>query len=232
MAGSSTVNEINFETCKSIPASGAIAISIFLHAILIIGVPLLAKLAWKSKKFERPKTFQLVTAPVPAPKRTVKTPDAVEQRVARQETKPQAKPLPDKNVKKNNSKAQKERDAARPRDENLEELASLLEELPSPAQVSSVGEFKYHWYLSLVQQKLEKNWNPSTENRQLKVVVTFTIDKAGMISEPRITQSSGNSTLDNIALRAVKISAPFPKLPPGFDDDKIELNCTLIPTRK
>jgi TonB family protein len=83
-----------------------------------------------------------------------------------------------------------------------------------------------------VQQKLEKNWNPSTENHQLKVVVSFTIDKSGMISEPRIVKSSGNSSLDNLALRAVKLSAPFPKLPPEFSDDKLELNCTLIPTRK
>jgi protein TonB len=232
MTGLSTAKEINFETCTNIPAGSTLIISIIVHLLIIVGIPLLAKALWSSRKFERPKTFQLITAPVPAPQRTVKNPNAVEQRVARKETKPQAAPLPDKNVKKNNSSAQKEREAARPKDENLEELASLLEELPSPAQVSTMGDFKYHWYLSLVQQKLEKNWRPSTENRQLKVVVTFTIDKSGMISEPRITQSSGNGSLDNLALRAVKISAPFPKLPPGFSEEKIELNCTLIPTRK
>jgi TonB family protein len=232
MAGPSAVNEINFETCKGISAPNTIVVSVIVHVLLIVGLPLLAKIVWSSKKFERPKTFQLVTAPIPAPKKTVKTPDAIQQQVARQETKPQSAPIPEKNAKKSNNSAQKEREAARPKDENLDELASLLEELPSPAQVSTIGDFKYHWYLSLVQQKLEKNWNPATENRQLKVMVSFVIDKSGMISDPKIVQSSGNSTLDNLALRAVKISAPFPKLPPGFSDEKLELNCTLIPTRK
>lgn len=232
MAGSSTVNELNFETCRGIPPGSTIVISVVLHILLLVGIPLLAKLAWSQKKFERPKTFQLVTAPIPAPKRTVKTPDAVEQRVARKETKEKAAPRPDKNAPKSKSNAQKEREAARPKETDLEELTSLLEEIPSPAQVSTVGDFKFHWYLAVVQSKLEKNWRPSTENRQLKVVVSFVIDKAGMISEPRIVKSSGNSSLDNLALRAVKLSAPFPKLPPGFAEDKLELNCALIPTRK
>jgi TonB family protein len=232
MAGSSTVNELNFETCKGIPQGSTLAISVVLHLFLLVGIPLLAKLTWSQKKFDRPKTFQLVTAPIPAPKKTVKTPDAVEQRVARKETKERAAPIPDKNAPKSNSSPQKEREAARPKDDNLEELTSLLEEIPAPARVSTNGDFKYPWYLINVQQKLEKNWNPSTENHQLKVVVSFTIDKSGMISEPRIVKSSGNSSLDNLALRAVKLSAPFPKLPPEFSDDKLELNCTLIPTRK
>ncbi len=232
MDGSSTVNELNFQTCRGIPPGSTIAISVIVHIFLLVGIPLLAKLAWSQKKFERPKTFQLVTAPVPAPKRTVKTPDAVEQRVARKETKEKAAPIPDKNAPKKNNNSQKEREAARPKEDNLEELTSLLEEIPSPAQVSSVGDFKYHWYLAVVQSKLEKNWKPSTENRQLKVLVSFSINKDGMITEPRIAKSSGNSTLDNLALRAVKLSAPFPKLPPGFAEDKLELNCALIPTRK
>ncbi|HEX2956894.1 MAG TPA: TonB family protein [Chitinispirillaceae bacterium] len=232
MAGLSTVNELNFETCRGIPPGATAVISIIVHLLLIVGVPLTAKLVWSQKKFERPKTFQLVTAPIPAPKRTVKTPDAVEQQVARKETKKKAAPLPAKNVPKNNSSAQKEREAARPKDTNLDELTSLLEEIPAPARVSTEGDFKYPWYLINVQQKLEKNWNPSTENHQLKVQVSFTIDRSGMISEPRIVKSSGNSTLDNLALRAIKLSAPFPPLPPGFSEDKLELNCTLIPTRK
>ena len=83
-----------------------------------------------------------------------------------------------------------------------------------------------------MQQKLERYWNPTTENRSIKVIVAFTIHQDGTISEPSISSSSGNSTLDNLALRAVKLAAPFGKLPPGFEGNRLDLNCTLIPTRK
>ena len=157
--------------------------------------------------------------------------EARKQRVPQQEKKSQPRQLPDPNAPRSNREAQKEKDAARPI-ENLDELASILDEIPAPAQVAAVGNFKYHWYLNNVQQKLERYWNPTTENRSIKVIVAFTIHQDGTISEPSISSTSGNSTLDNLALRAVKLAAPFGKLPPGFEGNRLDLNCTLIPTRK
>ena len=85
--------------------------------------------------------------------------------------------------------------------------------------------------LENIQQKLSRYWNPPSENRSLSVVVSFTIYSDGSVSEPAVSKGSGNSSLDNLALRAVKLAAPFGKLPPGFSGDKLELSCTLIPTR-
>jgi protein TonB len=223
---------IDYNTCKGTPFAKVFLFSVIFHVVILVGIPLLARLMWAPRKFERPKTFQLVPAPRPAPPKQIKKKEAVQQRVAQEEAIAEAAPLPSKNAAKKELSPKKEKEAARPKEENLEELASLLEELPSPAQVSAIGEFKYNWYLTIIQQKLEKNWNPSTEDRSAKVQVAFTINSSGMISEPKITRSSGNRTLDNLALRAVKMAAPFPKLPPGFSGDSIELNCTLIPTRK
>jgi TonB family protein len=79
--------------------------------------------------------------------------------------------------------------------------------------------------------KIARFWNPPTENRNLSVVVSFTIFSTGAISQPVIEKSSGDRILDNLAMRAVTLAAPFGKLPPGFSRDRIDLSCTLIPTR-
>lgn len=198
-------------------------ISITFHLVVLIGIPLILKLTWKPRTFQRPQTFQLVS-----PMRPV-TP----QKVARREARPESKPVPSTNKSTDrNAKPQPKKESSRAVEENIDELASILEELPVPTRVSAVGDFKFHWYLNQVQQKLERYWNPPTENHHIKVVVHFIIYNDGSISEPSIRKSSGNSTIDNIALRAVKLAAPFGKLPPGFSGDKLDLNCTLIPTRK
>ena len=95
-----------------------------------------------------------------------------------------------------------------------------------------MGDFKFHWYLANVVQKIERYWSPSTENRNVKIQVSFSILSNGSITEPVLARSSGNSALDNLGLRAVKLAAPFGKLPPGFSGDRLDLNLTLIPTRK
>ena len=228
--------QIDTDTCKEMPFPRVIALSVALHVVILVVVPLVTKFFWKPRKFERPKTFQLVTAPIPPrPDRWVPIQkEAPKQRVPIQEKLPEPKPVPSpKPAPKTKEKTpQPKKEAARPIEENLDELASLLEELPAPAQVSAIGDFKYHWYLNNVQQKLERHWNPPSELKNMKVIVAFTIFIDGSISEPSISRSSGNSTIDNLALRAVKLAAPFGKLPPGFDGDRLDLNSTFNPTRK
>lgn len=229
----SAASRINNETCKEPPFITLIICSIVFHAFVLVVVPLLAKINWHSEKFDHPKTIQLVSVPSHMyQKRVPITSETIKQRVPQKEEKPQPSPLPKKEALKKQLVPAKEKESAKPVEENVEELESLLDELPMPAQVSAVGDFKYNWYIANVQQKLERYWNPSTENKNVRVEVAFTIYSDGNISEPRISKSSGNSTLDNLALRAVKLAAPFGKLPPGFSGDKLELNCTLIPTRK
>jgi protein TonB len=221
-------------TYRQLPAPAVMICSILMHAVVLVVLPLVSILFHNSRKFERPKTFQLVTTPLlPAPVKKVNVPkESRRQRMAQEEAIPHPTTTPDRAAPRKKKDAQKEKEAARPIEENLDELASILDELPSPAQVAAVGDFKYHWYLNNVQQKLERYWNPTSENKSLKVVVSFTIHEDGSISDPSISTSSGNGTLDNLALRAVKLAAPFGKLPPGFGGNRLDLNCTLIPTRK
>ena len=221
------------DTGKEASFGKVLGFSVLFHILLLVVLPLVTRLVWQHKNFERPKTFQLVTPlSLPTPPRPVPKREAPRQRVPVQEKKPAPSPDPKKIAPKKDIAPQVKKEAARPVEENLDELASLLEELPAPAQVSAIGDFKYHWYLNNVMQKLERYWKPSTENREMKVEVAFTIFVDGSISEPVIKKPSGNSSLDNLALRAVKLAAPFGKLPPGFTGDRLDLNCTLIPTRK
>lgn len=117
-------------------------------------------------------------------------------------------------------------------EEDTDALAALFSELPV-AQVSAPSEFaqKYHWYLNTVRNNVERNWRPPTEDTRLAVTVNFVINKDGSVSGLAVAQSSGDGSLDRLALRAVQL-ATFPQLPPGFSGDKLDINFTLRPRRR
>ena len=224
---------INRDISRGIPLGTVIVISVLFHAICLVGLPLLGYILWKPKTFERPKTFQLVSLPVihpNVPKKVNVPKDTRKQKVAKSAPEKSKVPGP---AQKNDTKDRKpSKDEAAQNDEATDELASLLDEIPAPAVVSAVGDFKYPWYLTNVQNKIQKFWNPPSENKNLKVMVAFTIFTDGTISDPKVVKSSGDSSIDNLALRAVRLAAPFGKLSAGFNANRVELNVTLIPTRK
>jgi TonB family protein len=189
--------------------------SCILHVILFTAIPVGMALARQATRFERPSTFQLVAAPPSLKAMTPKQRKLTKRQVKRTVKKQSTRPVPSRD---------------RVQEENIDELASLLEELPMPTSVSAVGSFKYNWYLANVSQKISRYWNPPVENRNISVIVAFAIFRDGSISNPKIKERSGNGTLDNLALRAVQLAAPFGKMPPGFSGNKLELNVTLIPT--
>jgi TonB family protein len=200
-----------------LPLKTGIVISCIFHCMVLGGVPLLLQLTQSAVPFERPPTFQLIAAP---PSLRPLTP--VRQKLSKQQ------PV-QKKAKKNEQKPVP-RESAKP-EENLDELASVLDEIPAPARVSAAGDFKYNWYLSQTQEKIARYWNPPSENKNDSVVVAFTINSDGSVSEPAIYQKSGSTALDECGLRAVRLAAPFGKLPPGVSGNKYEMMCTLRPTR-
>jgi TonB family protein len=190
-----------------LPFKTGVIFSVLFHLVILAGIPLLVGALRSSVSFERPPTFQLVAAPrflrplQPAVQKAKKEP---------------VKPVP--------------REKGRT-EEDVEELASVLNEIPAPARVATVGDFKYHWYLAQTQGKIERFWNPPAEDKSDSVVVAFTIFSDGSISAPVVHQKSRNSTLDELALQAVRLAAPFGRLPPGVSGDRYEILCTLRPTR-
>lgn len=196
--------------------------SCIFHILVFFVVPLATKFLWRKEMFVRPTTFQLVQVPpqpVTEPQKKV-----AEKSQKKQPAKRARKPVPKKNSKPAPQKQ---------RVEDVSELEDLLGGLPQPVSRISVGEsFPYPWYLNNVQMKVEQNWKPPINDESLAVVVEFSIYPNGRISEVRVVKSSGNTMLDNLAVRAVKLAAPFGKIPAGFTMDKLDLTYTLIPAVK
>ena len=195
-----------------------VIISLLFHAAIFIGIPVFLAIIKNTVRFERPQTFQLVAAP---PSLRPFTP-AVSKKLSKELAQRKVKKESTTQVPKEGGKAE----------ENVEELASMLDELPQPARVAAVGDVKFNPYFAEVQQKIEQYWTPPSENRNISVVVAFTIFADGSISEPQIEKGSGNASLDEMALRAVRLAAPFRKLPLSVAADKKDFICTLIPVRK
>ncbi len=81
---------------------------------------------------------------------------------------------------------------------------------------------RYGWYIEAVKNRIYSNWQQWTidaaarSSRTMHCAVTFTINRDGSLKDWRISESSGNASYDNSALRAVMSSNPVTKLPPDY----------------
>jgi periplasmic protein TonB len=97
------------------------------------------------------------------------------------------------------------------------------------AGTSSPFGTQFGWYSDLIKGRVGQNWRTGEINPRIRTanatVVTFTIQRDGSVSysSVRITQSSGIPELDNSAKRAVVESAPFDKLPAGFNRNSADV---------
>jgi TonB family protein len=80
-------------------------------------------------------------------------------------------------------------------------------------------------YANLIKERIKGNWFiPSNlKNSQGHTTIIFYIGRDGSFSNARIepSASSGNTSLDRAALKALIDSNPFPPLPKGFPGDRI-----------
>ena len=84
------------------------------------------------------------------------------------------------------------------------------------------GDFgnRYSWYVTAIRNRISNNWLKSSIDPNIRVAprvfVTFQIMRDGRVVNPQLTSSSGISSLDRSALRAVYDSSPMPSLPPDY----------------
>jgi protein TonB len=78
-------------------------------------------------------------------------------------------------------------------------------------------------YANIIRDTIARNWNPSNQGRNSpSVVVTFTIQRDGSVTNVKIGKSSGNQTMDFAAQRAV-MDATLPPLPNGFPRNQADV---------
>lgn len=77
--------------------------------------------------------------------------------------------------------------------------------------------FGFSSYLKILRQRIWSEWAQSIVYGSGDVcVIGLTVSKDGGVSEVRIEKPSGNSTYDDLAMRAIRNASPLPPLPTGF----------------
>lgn len=78
---------------------------------------------------------------------------------------------------------------------------------------------RYVSYAGLIKSALLNHWEYPVKARENliegKLLILFTLNRAGHLQDVRIMKSSGYAILDNEALKAVRSSAPFAPFPPS-----------------
>ena len=91
------------------------------------------------------------------------------------------------------------------------------------------GDFlsRYSWYVTAIRNRISNNWLKTTVDPSIhtapRVYVTFQVFKDGSVVNPQVTASSGISSLDRSALRAVFDSNPMPPLPPDYPNSSVSV---------
>ncbi len=101
----------------------------------------------------------------------------------------------------------------------------------NPVQVAGGSGFRFPWYVDVITRKVRENWyiqevDPSTPKGR-QVTVTFNIARDGSPSNVQVAASSGSSTLDTSARRAVQRVESFGPLPPGYNGSSLSVAYTF-----
>lgn len=96
-------------------------------------------------------------------------------------------------------------------------------------QMAEMGDPRLSFWVRRVRKIMETRWNPPGGLgivSRAEVKILFTINRGGQISNPSVSQTSGNSDLDQFALQTVQRVGSLPPIPPNFQD-KEELSISF-----
>jgi TonB family protein len=102
-----------------------------------------------------------------------------------------------------------------------------------PTILSDTRGYDFGPYMNQVVNRVRVNWYSlipeiARLGKKGRVVIIFTITQNGAIQDLRTVANSGTDPLDRAAMGSITASNPFPKLPPGFDGDRIVLQFTFL----
>ena len=91
------------------------------------------------------------------------------------------------------------------------------------------GEFsgRFPAYVDAVRNRISSNWLQSTVDPTVRwaprAMFTFQILRDGTVTSVQMTQSSGNRSVDNSALRAILSSSPMSSLPSNYSGNNVSV---------
>lgn len=166
---------------------------------------------------------QVPQAPKPEPKKQAKVPDEdaipLKSRLAKKQPRPEALQRYRPEPPKENQVFSREAPAA---------VSPIFEKPGSGGAgvgVNNAFGSQFGAYADLVVQRITQKWQTGglAGQRLPNAVITFQISRDGSVKSPKIAQSSGNSTLDYSALRAVTDAGPFPPLPANYSGSQADV---------
>jgi colicin import membrane protein len=99
---------------------------------------------------------------------------------------------------------------------------------------SGVMSIKFKLYYNLLWQRIRGVWVLPEEalggKKNLETIIAIRIARDGQIEDIQFEKKSGNSYLDESALRAIKKANPLPPLPSDIEGDKFDVGVRFTPS--
>lgn len=118
-----------------------------------------------------------------------------------------------------------------PKKEKEKEVKKIEKPIEPPKTLPSAGftsglsletaKFPYTYYLRQIRDKVSSNWFWGSQGGTLRAVAYFRIKRSGEVTNLKIKESSGDKVFDQISIRAINLSVPFPPLPESFPEEEL-----------
>ena len=89
------------------------------------------------------------------------------------------------------------------------------------------ADFHFAYYVQRMLALIENRWYKPAAPAGTKALVRFTISREGRLSRIELESSSGNSSFDRAALRALYAANPLPPLPPAYAKPSLTVHLTF-----
>jgi protein TonB len=89
------------------------------------------------------------------------------------------------------------------------------------------SDFRFAYYVQRMLALIESRWYKPAAPTGTRALVRFTINRDGRVSRIELESSSGNSSFDRAALRALYAANPLPPLPPAYSQPSLTVHLTF-----
>jgi len=89
------------------------------------------------------------------------------------------------------------------------------------------SDFHFVYYVQRMLALIESRWYKPAVPTETRALVRFTINREGRLSRIELESSSGNSSFDRAALRALYAANPLPPLPPAYGKPSLTVHLTF-----